>query len=71
MERSKTLIKDTINGNAEKVAKTLEIAHEDETSVLSYNNEESLACAINIAYYYARSDYIMIREFQQEKALLT
>lgn len=67
LERSKTLIEKTIKGNAEKVAETLEIAHEDETSVLSYNNEESLACAINIAYYYARSDYIMVREFPTGK----
>ena len=43
LERSKVLIEETINGNAEKVAETLELAHEDETSVMSYNNEESLA----------------------------
>ena len=67
LERSKVLIEETINGNAEKVAETLEIAHEDETSIMSYNNEESLACAINIAYYYARSDYIMVREFPTGK----
>ena len=67
LERSRNLIVDTINGNAEKVAETLELAHEDETSVLRYNNEESLACAINIAYYYARSDYLMIREFPTGK----
>jgi hypothetical protein len=67
LERSRTLIEETIKGNAERVAETLEIAHEDETSILSYNNEESLACAINIAYYYARSDYIMVREFPSGK----
>jgi hypothetical protein len=67
LKRSEDLIEATINGNAEKVAETLEIAHEDETSVLRYNNEESLACAINIAYYYARSDYLMIREFPSGK----
>jgi hypothetical protein len=67
LKRSEELIEETINGNAEKVAETLELAHEDETSVLRYNNEESLACAINIAYYYARSDYIMIREFPTGK----
>ena len=67
LKRSEQLVEDTINGNAERVAETLEIAHEDETSVLSYNNEESLACAINIAYYYARSDYLMVREFPTGK----
>ena len=67
LERSRLLIDQTIKGNAEKVAETLEIAHEDETSVLSYNNEESLACAINIAYYYGRTDYLMTREFPTGK----
>ena len=67
LKRSETLIKETINGNAEKVAETLELAHQDETSVLRYNNEESLACAVNIAYYYARSDYLMVREFPSGK----
>ena len=67
LERSRNLLVETINGNADKVAETLELAHEDETSVLSYNNEESLACAINIAYYYARSDYLMVREFPTGK----
>ncbi len=67
LKRSEDLIEATIDGNAELVAETLEIAHEDETSVLNYNNEESLACAINIAYYYARSDYLMVREFPSGK----
>ena len=67
LKRSEELIEETINGNAEKVAETLELAHEDETSILRYNNEESLACAINIAYYYARSDYLMVREFPSGK----
>ncbi len=67
LERSRNLLIETINGNAEKVAETLELAHEDETSIMSYNNEESLACAINIAYYYARSDYLMVREFPTGK----
>ncbi len=62
LDRSRRLLEETIKGNAQMVAEVLELAHQDETSVLSYNNEESLACAINIAYYYARTDYYMIRE---------
>ena len=62
LDRSRRLLEETIKGNAQMVAEILELAHQDETSVLSYNNEESLACAINIAYYYARTDYYMIRE---------
>ena len=54
-------------GYAEKVIETLEITHKDETSVLNYNNEESLAWVINIAYYYARCDYIMVRKLPTGK----
>ena len=31
-------------------------------SILAYNNEDSLGCAIGLAYYSARKDYRMIRE---------
>ena len=55
LERSRNLILDTINGNADKVAEILEIAHEDETSVLKYNNEEChkyclLLCKKRLSY---------------------
>ena len=36
--------------------------HDDNTSILSYNNENSLACVLSIAYYYAKNDYVMHRE---------
>lgn len=32
-------------------------------SILSYNDENSLSCAIGLAYYSARKDYRMVREF--------
>ncbi len=67
LRRSQILVEETINGNAEMVVEVLELAHEDETSVLAYNNEESLACAITIAYYAARADYYMIRELPTGK----
>ncbi len=53
--------------NKEAVAKALEYIHQDETSILSYNNEESLSCAISIAYYYAKNDYIIHRELASGK----
>lgn len=31
--------------------------------MLTYNDENSLSCAISLAYYSARKDYKMIREF--------
>lgn len=38
--------------DAEKVANGLDQAHQ-EISILQYNNENSLSCAINLAFYYA------------------
>ena len=32
-------------------------------SILQYNNENSLACVISLAYYSAKKDYIINREF--------
>ena len=32
------------------------------SSILTYNDENSLSCAISLAYYSARKDYRMIRE---------
>ena len=45
----------------EAVAKGLDKAHE-EISILQYNDENSLSCTINLAFYYAREYYTIIRE---------
>ncbi len=67
LESSSQLLSDTLAMNEEAVAKALEYIHQDETSILSYNNEESLSCAISIAYYYAKNDYIIHRELASGK----
>ncbi|MBR6491742.1 MAG: PD-(D/E)XK nuclease domain-containing protein, partial [Bacteroidales bacterium] len=36
-------------------------------SILSYNDENSLACVLSIAYYYAFNDYIIHREMATGK----
>ena len=36
--------------------------HSDNTSILKYNDENSLSCVISLAYYSARKDYIIHRE---------
>lgn len=36
-------------------------------SILSYNNELALSCAITIAYYTAKKDYTIIREYPAGK----
>ena len=67
LQQSKQLLKATIAGDEEAVARALETAHSDDTSILNYNDENSLACVISIAYYFARNDYHVHREFPTGK----
>ena len=62
LEQSKQLLADTLAGDAEAVARAIEAVHDENTSILSYNNENSLACVLSLAYYYAKNDYIVHRE---------
>lgn len=59
---SRQLLSDTLKGNAEKVAEAIESAHRRNSSLLNYNNEQSLRFIILIAYYYARENYDIIQE---------
>jgi hypothetical protein len=63
INQSERLLEATLRGNSEYVAKALDAAHSDNTSILSYNDENSLACVISLAYYYARNDYHIHREY--------
>ena len=45
----------------------IELAHDENTSILSYNDENSLSCVLSIAYYYARNNYVMHRELASGK----
>lgn len=67
LQQSKQLLRDTLDGNAEAVAQGVEVVHDENTSILSYNNEKSLACVISLAYYYAKNDYVVQREFASGK----
>lgn len=64
---SDNLIQDIIDGEADKVAKGVEICHEDNTSILQYNNENSLSSVISLAFYSARKYYKIIRELPAGK----
>ena len=67
LEASEALLQATLDGDEEAVARGVETAHDEHTSILSYNNENSLACVLSIAYYYARNDYIFHRELPTGK----
>ena len=51
-----------LGGDAKKVARSLDNAHMEVASILTYNDENSLAAAIVLAYYSVRKDYKLIRE---------
>lgn len=67
LEKSESLLQATLDGDEEAVARGVDVAHDEHTSILSYNDENSLACVLNIAYYYAKNDYVMHREFASGK----
>ena len=67
LKASEQLLHDTLAGNCEAVARGIEAVHDENTSILSYNNENSLACVISLAYYYAKNDYIVHREYASGK----
>ena len=69
IDESKQLLQATLSGNADAVAKGIEAAHDEHTSILSYHNENSLACVLSLAFYYAHNDYIFHREFPSGKGV--
>ncbi|MGN0062284.1 MAG: PD-(D/E)XK nuclease domain-containing protein, partial [Alloprevotella sp.] len=40
---------------------------DEHTSILSYNDENSLACVLTVAYIWARNEYIIHREYATGK----
>ena len=67
IRNSEDLIDAILENDTDFIAKQLDIVHEDESSVLTYNNENSLACAINIAFYTAFRYYSIFRELDTGK----
>ena len=64
---SDELLKATLRGDSETVAKLISDSHKENASILKYNDENSLACVLSIAYYSARKDYIIHRELATGK----
>ncbi|MDE7206242.1 MAG: PD-(D/E)XK nuclease domain-containing protein, partial [Lachnospiraceae bacterium] len=62
LNESEKLLENTLSGDEKSVAKALDKAHTEVASVLTYNDENSLSCAVGLAYYSARKDYRIIRE---------
>lgn len=58
LNQSENLLKQTLNANCDFVAKALDYIHADATSILQYNDENSLMCVLSLVYYFAKKDYI-------------
>lgn len=67
IQDSEQLLNNTINGDEKAVAEALDYVHMDNTSILQYNDENSLACVLALAYVAARKDYVMVREMPAGK----
>ena len=70
IKASDQLIRATLAGDSDTVAKMIEKAHSENASILKYNDENALACIISIAYYSARKKYIMHRELATGKGFV-
>lgn len=67
LHASEQLLEATLRGDEEAVARGVDAAHDEHTSILSYNDENSLACVLSLAYYYANNDYVVHREYATGK----
>lgn len=67
LQASEALLEATLRGDEHMVARGIDEIHQSNTSILSYNNENSLSCVITIAYYAAQKDYTLIREMPAGK----
>ena len=67
ISRCDELLFATIDGEADKVAEIIEQAHDTYTSVLKYNDENSLSCVLTMAYFTAPAYYNIVREMPAGK----
>ena len=67
IQNSKALLEATVSGNEQAVSKGIDQAHDEHTSILSYNDENSLACVLSVAYIWARNEYVIHREYATGK----
>ena len=67
INNSEQLLKDTLVGNETSVAKSIETVHQDNTSILQYNDENALAYVVSLAYQAAHQYYKFFRELPAGK----
>ncbi|MBQ3920314.1 MAG: hypothetical protein II695_11615 [Oscillospiraceae bacterium] len=63
VRKSDELLTATLNCDEKKGAEIIEEVHQQNSSIIAYNNELSLSVTLALAYYSARKQYEIIREF--------
>lgn len=61
-KESDRMLRATLAGNTETMAEILELAHDTEIPLLSYNDETELTAVVNLVYLSARDNYRVERE---------
>ena len=61
---SERLLEDTLKGNEKAVSDALRELHYQNTSLLTYNNENFLSCLLSLAFYSAKKYYTIFRELE-------
>lgn len=59
---SDRMLSATLSGDTDTMSKILELAHDTEVPLLSYNNETELTAVVNLVYLAARDNYRVERE---------
>ena len=67
LRQSDELLKATLACDSDTVADILESVHQQNTSIIGYNNEMSLSVTLSLAYYSARNNYEIFRELPSGK----
>jgi hypothetical protein len=67
---SKQLVNDTWALNASKIENAIQEAHNEHSSILKYNDENSLCSVVTMAYYAALEFYIVFRELASGKGFI-
>jgi len=67
IQRSHQLLHAIWNKEANSVAEGVQEVHEQNTSILKYNDENALSCVISLALYSAKNYYTIIRELPSGK----
>lgn len=67
IKKSDQLLQATWQRSEAVVAQMIDEVHTENTSILTYNDENSLSCVISLAYYNAINEYTRIRELPTGK----